>query len=399
MFIMTFHRISKAGFLFGVALAFSAAGAAANHHNEVLAVVAQATEGAQPAAKTLKPGLEFEVETFDFGLVEEGEVVEVKFPFVNKSDRTITVETIRASCGCTAAKIGNKKVFTPGEGTVIEAKFDTSRRSGRQIKTVTVKTDDPAQNTYQVKLEGEIVSRLNLEPRLVNLGQVRQGESASESVFLYDMTEEGVDIQSIDLPQKGLKVELMNPVSHTEEKLGLQGKKYEIKVTATDELPLGQISTAMIVRTSSRTNPQVTARVMGTVVGDLTFSPNQVYFGILEPEKEVNKRLRLQALAGDGKGRGKFELTSFKAEHDMLPRSGEEAGEEPMIDVTVSDVQKGSPFQYVDFKFKSADAYGRYSGRIILEGKIGEREAKASIPYSVFVRNVPTQKAEASNSE
>lgn len=76
----------------------------------------------------------------DFGQIKEGERVACLFTFTNTGTSNLVVNSAIPSCGCTVTKFSGKPV-EPGKTGTIAVKFDTTDRSGRQTKTITVKSN------------------------------------------------------------------------------------------------------------------------------------------------------------------------------------------------------------------------------------------------------------------
>ena len=68
--------------------------------------------------------------------------VDAVFKYENKGDTPIHIKAVRPSCGCTTAALAKNDV-APGEKGEITATFNIGDRTGTQVKTVTVDTDDP----------------------------------------------------------------------------------------------------------------------------------------------------------------------------------------------------------------------------------------------------------------
>src|SRR5712691_10347072 len=64
------------------------------------------------------------------------------FKYQNAGKAPIHFKSVHASCGCTAAQ-SQKDQVAPGEKGEITATFNIGDRTGTQVKTVTVQTDDP----------------------------------------------------------------------------------------------------------------------------------------------------------------------------------------------------------------------------------------------------------------
>lgn len=88
------------------------------------------------------------------------------FKYKNAGDQPIHFKSVKASCGCTAAQ-SQKDQVKPGESGEITATFTIGDRTGTQVKTVTVQTDDPKQPVTQLTLKTNIASVLELTPNFV----------------------------------------------------------------------------------------------------------------------------------------------------------------------------------------------------------------------------------------
>jgi len=80
--------------------------------------------------------------TFDFGTVNEGDVVEHTFFFTNSGKIPLTILNCRSSCGCTVPEWPEEPIPPGGRG-VIKAKFNTEGKGREQNKAITVSA-----NTY-----------------------------------------------------------------------------------------------------------------------------------------------------------------------------------------------------------------------------------------------------------
>lgn len=58
------------------------------------------------------PKIVFKEESHDFGKVPRGPELQYNFKFTNKGNSTLIIERVQTSCGCTGAKLVNKKITT-----------------------------------------------------------------------------------------------------------------------------------------------------------------------------------------------------------------------------------------------------------------------------------------------
>jgi hypothetical protein len=121
--------------------------------------------------------LKFETDTIKHEAQIGEEQFVAKFPFTNEGDTTVTViGEPRSSCGCTVTAL-EQKVYEPGESGEISATFTYGSRTGRQIKTITLRTDS---GEYRATLEVVIPTRWEISPRIQTW---RQGEELTEKTF------------------------------------------------------------------------------------------------------------------------------------------------------------------------------------------------------------------------
>src|SRR4029077_10382589 len=83
------------------------------------------------------------------------------FKYENVGKTAVHFKSVKASCGCTATQT-QKEVVNPGEKGEVTATFNIGDRTGQQVKTITVQTDDPnpAQATMILTLKANIAQSL-----------------------------------------------------------------------------------------------------------------------------------------------------------------------------------------------------------------------------------------------
>src|SRR6266513_252770 len=90
------------------------------------------------------------------------------FKYQNSGTTPVHFKSVKASCGCTTTQ-SQKEVVNPSEKGEIVATFNIGDRTGQQMKTVTVQTDDPNQTqaTTILTLEANITPALEIKPPVV----------------------------------------------------------------------------------------------------------------------------------------------------------------------------------------------------------------------------------------
>jgi Protein of unknown function (DUF1573) len=90
------------------------------------------------------------------------------FKYENIGTTPVHFKSVKASCGCTTTQT-QKEVVNPKEKGEIIATFNIGDRTGQQLKTVTVQTDDPnpTQATTILTLRANITPALEIKPQVV----------------------------------------------------------------------------------------------------------------------------------------------------------------------------------------------------------------------------------------
>ena len=124
-------------------------------------------EGNLPNANEIKDAVEaipddtinvakmtFTEETFDYGTVDEGGVVEHSFKFKNTGVAPLTITKAKSTCGCTVPDYPKEPIAPGGEGE-ITVRFNTKGKSGRNRKPVNI-TANTWPTTTTVYIDGTV---------------------------------------------------------------------------------------------------------------------------------------------------------------------------------------------------------------------------------------------------
>ena len=88
------------------------------------------------------------------------------FKYQNNGKTPVHFKSVHPSCGCTTAQT-QKEVVQPGEKGEITATFNIGDRTGTQVKTVTVETDEAANQKTVLTLKAVIPQQLEISPTFV----------------------------------------------------------------------------------------------------------------------------------------------------------------------------------------------------------------------------------------
>lgn len=105
----------------------SASAAAVNNLSEPKAIVKD-----RP-----KTTVRFDKDTFDFGTIKDGDMVEHTYKFKNTGANPLMIDDVIATCGCTIPSY-TKTPIAPGQNGEIKISFNSKGKAGNVSKSITV---------------------------------------------------------------------------------------------------------------------------------------------------------------------------------------------------------------------------------------------------------------------
>ena len=182
------------------------------------------------------------------------------FKYQNTGDKPITFKSVHSSCGCTTAQTQKDQV-PPGEKGEITATFKIGDRTGTQVKTVTVETDDAAHPTTALTLKAVLPELLQIQPVLIswNIGEAPQPKTIKVK-------------PSKDFPVKELKVNSPNSEFSTKVARDSASGEFKIDVSPKDTSHPAAVALNIQAEGSPKTF-YATARVMPAPATPATSPP------------------------------------------------------------------------------------------------------------------------------
>ena len=110
----------------------------------VVATNAQDQKAAVPVAPAVEnknaAEMKFDVETYDFGTIKQGDKVTYDFSFTNTGKEPLLITNAQGSCGCTVPQWPKEPIAKTSKGT-IHVEFNSAGKMGMQDKTVTISSN------------------------------------------------------------------------------------------------------------------------------------------------------------------------------------------------------------------------------------------------------------------
>ena len=111
-----------------------------------------------PTELAAAPVVKYDAESFDFGDIKPGSKVEHTFNLKNAGKRDLVIRDVKSSCGCTAVS-PSKNMIAANESVPLKVVFDSTGKSGRQNKTITIITNDPKNPTTVLRISTNILTQ------------------------------------------------------------------------------------------------------------------------------------------------------------------------------------------------------------------------------------------------
>ena len=107
------------------------------------------------AEKVPTPKIEMPTTSYDFGEMQQGESFTYDFILKNTGDAELIITAAKGSCGCTVPE-WPKNPIAIGDEAVIKVTFNSSGKSGKQNKTVTL-VSNAIPNTKVITINGNVI--------------------------------------------------------------------------------------------------------------------------------------------------------------------------------------------------------------------------------------------------
>lgn len=101
--------------------------------------------------------IEFDKTEFDFGTINEGDVIDGTFKITNNGKVDLIILSAKASCGCTVPE-WPKEAIKPGETADLKFSFNSRGKVGNNNKSITLKTNTE-KGTEIIRVKGTVLAK------------------------------------------------------------------------------------------------------------------------------------------------------------------------------------------------------------------------------------------------
>ena len=239
------------------------------------AEAAAAVEGGVPKLVVAAP-------EYNFGKMDNTQTVECDFLLKNGGTGTLKIENVRASCGCTTAAMAKDQIG-PNEEVALHATLNLKGRQGPQTKAITVISNDPENPSFQLRITGEAIASISIEPMAVQFGRI-EDDNPREATVTIASQKEGVTFKVLSAELDGLDF-VKHEIKEVE-----AGKKYEMLVKTDSNLPVGNHNGRFIIRTDSAERAVIWLPVSMQVIGALQIMPPVINIRFSESPEELEQQ-------------------------------------------------------------------------------------------------------------
>lgn len=206
-----------------------------------------------------KSQIKFKETTINFGDIDSGAEVNIKFEFENVGNSVLVIKNVSTSCGCTTTQL-EKLEYQPGEKGVIPVKFNSKGYSGKTTKTITVSSNDEETPYTRLEIAGNInlkdFAELEISPDTLDFGKVTMGKVYSKKIVL--MNTGNLDLEIVEVTH-GPELN----IGFLEKKIRPHGE-YSLEVEF-KPMQEGTATTFLRFRTNAYKQRLMIVRVSGTI--------------------------------------------------------------------------------------------------------------------------------------
>lgn len=242
-----------------------------------------------------KPRLSVEKIQHDFGRIMDTASVYVDVPFRNAGTGELQIIDTHATCGCTVGRL-EKTTYAPGESGILKVEFKPQGKNGPQLQRITIRSNDPIQAEVTVAITAEVEPVVMIEPKLLQFGEVKKGESRTAKVKVIGRTDDFAATFGTVSSEEALALQVLGTRD-----IELNGKKLretEVEITLKPGTPVGRLQQSASIRTNDARMPAVTVQVMGDIVGDLEIGPARLALGVLQASGPIKSEFKITSRAG-----------------------------------------------------------------------------------------------------
>ncbi len=222
------------------------------------------------------PKIQFDKVVYDFGKTSLVQQLTGTFNIVNAGTTPLILGKPKPWCGCTVAELKTDKL-APGEKTELLFTMTVSSiPRGPVEKRITMPSNDPKNANAELTVKADIVPVFDYNPQMLDVGNIHLGVTTN---FV-------IQIKRTDGKPMGItKVEANGVYLHPQfEPVPNQPNTAALRVEVVADGVARRFNNVVDVMGPDTNHPLFTIQVSGRIVGDIVLQPQQLVWGIPDPE-------------------------------------------------------------------------------------------------------------------
>ena len=203
----------------------------------------------KPVCAANGPKLVVDEPVYNIGDIYQGESAEHVFIVRNDGSEPLKIESVRSSCGCTAAMM-DKEELAPGETAELKAVFNSSRFKGAVSKKIFINSNDPDYPITTLELKSVVDIDIEVNPSRIYFHGLKAGEQLDREITISNLSDKEISILEISSTVPDIKTELakMTIAPGESTKLNLHIDKIDKEMRLTGELTIRNSSPQSLVK-------------------------------------------------------------------------------------------------------------------------------------------------------
>jgi hypothetical protein len=212
------------------------------------------------------PRIHVDAPEYTFGIADSQSVIEHTFVIKNTGDETLDVASVKSTCGCAVASLGERSV-PPGGETRVGVKLTLRGRKGLLSKSIFVSTNDRKNPRCRLTMAGEVRDAIRVSPGRLVFSRVVPGKEAVRDINLDAFG---------DKPFRILKIETDHAnLTASPGKAGADAYQ-KVRVSLTAPQTVGWLNGKVTITTDLPGKRTIEVPVIAKVVGELIHTPAEL---------------------------------------------------------------------------------------------------------------------------
>lgn len=246
------------------------------------------------------PAISIDKPVYDFGEVGPGSSGKANFHFTNTGQKTLQIQRVQSTCGCTVPEL-KKKEYAPGESGNVVVSFRAPNVKGKITKHLYIISNDPKTPRAELTIKADVVVKVSIMPENAEL-RFDQPNAGMPNVVIKSLDDREFSIKSVTSPNNVIKVDF------TPSK---KAKEFTLEPQVNTQL-LNQFNTGIIqVRTDHPQAGTLAVRYNATPRYEITRP--RIILQNVEPGKSITKDVLIRSNYGTN-----VEIASVKSRNGYM---------------------------------------------------------------------------------